>query len=479
MQTIQEVQVSDTIPQSVRFLFPFKWFNEMQSQILRAAFHSDKNLVVAAPTGSGKTVILELALARLLISHRNTRAFRCVYMAPSKALCQQRWTDWKLKFDPLNIQVLEVTGDVDWREILKNISDTSIVVTTPEKWDSLTRMWRENVFSLGIVDLLLLDEVHHLGEERGAVLETVVVRLMMINSSQLHSIDYGHEDHHMRIVALSATLPNIADVGRWLHCDSEHTYYFDERFRPVPLRVLCFGYENKGNQFLFEKSLDRHLKSLILTYAAQRQAIIFCASKKGAQNCAHYLSHQNFIRGHNSVDQWMQSCCTQMQDKNLVELVPFGVAYHHAGLPPDDRMIIEQLFLHGRIRVLCSTSTLAHGMNLPAHLVIVKGTHAWRGSTKGYERLKRSDVIQMLGRAGRPGFDEEGVAIIMTSLQDQSNYSSIALHADVVTSHLEALLYEGDLVICESILFNRNAFLGHSNRSGGVTTRYCFPRVMY
>jgi ATP-dependent DNA helicase HFM1/MER3 len=106
-------------------------------------------------------------------------------------------------------------------------------------------------------------------------------------------------------------------------------------------------------------------------------------------------------------------------------------------------MIIEQLFLQGKIKVLCSTSTLAHGINLPAHLVIVKGTFAWRGSTKGYERLKRSDVIQMLGRAGRPGFDTEGIAVIMTSTQEQQYYSSVALHADVVESNLKLILPEG------------------------------------
>lgn len=81
-------------------------------------------------------------------------------------------------------------------------------------------------------------------------------------------------------------------------------------------------------------------------------------------------------------------------------------------MPPDDREIVEKLYLQGYIHVLCSTSTLAHGVNLPAHCVIIKGTNAWRGGKIGYEKLSKSDMIQMMGRAGRPGFDINGVAIV-------------------------------------------------------------------
>ena len=107
-------------------------------------------------------------------------------------------------------------------------------------------------------------------------------------------------------------------------------------------------------------------------------------------------------------------------------------------------MIVEQLYLCGFIQILCSTSTLAHGVNLPAHLVIIKGTDAWRGGTKGYQKMNKSDVIQMLGRAGRKGFDESGVAVIMTSAQDYDNYNNISLSADTVESTLKDILTEGN-----------------------------------
>ncbi|RYH08475.1 DEAD/DEAH box helicase [archaeon] len=173
--------VRDFVPANLLGIFPFDCFNAMQMQVVQQAYHTDQDMIVAAPTGSGKTVVLELALARLIMKHQGGQPFRCVYIAPSKALCQQRWTEWKIKLEPLRLQVLEVTGDVEWKEVLKIIASAAIIVTTPEKWDSLTRMWRDNVFLLGLIDLLLLDEIHHLGEERGAVLETVIVRMRVIN----------------------------------------------------------------------------------------------------------------------------------------------------------------------------------------------------------------------------------------------------------------------------------------------------------
>lgn len=177
-------RVSDLIPSELHGVFEFPTFNDMQVKVFENAFYTTENMVVAAPTGSGKTVVHELAILQLYLAKGKSNLFRCVYIAPNKALCQQRWTEWNAKFGKcLNLLVLEVTGDTDYQDCLRNIAKASIIVTTPEKWDSLTRCWRDHVFLLGKIDLLLIDEVHHLNDDRGAVLETVIVRMRFITQT--------------------------------------------------------------------------------------------------------------------------------------------------------------------------------------------------------------------------------------------------------------------------------------------------------
>lgn len=152
----------------------------MQSAIFSQALQTDCNMVVAAPTGSGKTVIHEIAIIRLL-SNPSTKPPKIVYIAPNKALCQQRMREWDNKFSPLGQSVLEITGDIDFKQCLRLIAMATIIITTPEKWDSLTRTWKDHVFLLGAIDLLLVDEIHHLGEDRGATLEALIVRMRMLS----------------------------------------------------------------------------------------------------------------------------------------------------------------------------------------------------------------------------------------------------------------------------------------------------------
>ena len=114
--------------------------------------------------------------------------------------------------------------------------------------------------------------------------------------------------------------------------------------------------------------MDSRVPEIIYRYGEGRQVLIFCASKKGTEHLAHELSKK--LRLSNTTptaNNWKR-----LQDNKLHSLIQQKIAYHHSGLPPDDREVVEQLFTSGHIRILCSTTTLAHGVNLPAHLVIVK-----------------------------------------------------------------------------------------------------------
>lgn len=245
----------------------------------------------------------------------------------------------------------------------------------------------------------------------------------------------------MRIVGLSATLPNIAEVGEWLGCSAHHIHYFDNTFRPVPLEVHTLNYGPAPNPFLFERSLDSKVADVIRRFSDGRQALIFCSSKKNTETVAEKLHQANLadIRGTQSA-----ASIPHIEDRVLLTLIQHGIAYHHAGLLPSDRSAVEALFELGHIRLLCSTSTLAHGINLPAYLVVIKGTFSWRGSVNGYEKLGRSEVVQMVGRAGRPGFDTNGVAVVMTNQEDLNLYSNLTSGIEQISSQLEKSLNEGN-----------------------------------
>ena len=240
---IQLVQTSDLSDQ-LSSIFPHKLLNAMQSKCFPAAFHTDDNLVLSAPTGSGKTLVMELAICRLLAQNKNTD-FKVVYQAPTKALCAERFRDWNPKFRTLGLDCAELTGDTEYSH-LRQVQEARIIITTPEKWDSVTRKWRDQMKLVQLIKLFLVDEVHILKESRGATLEAVVSRMKSIGTD-------------VRFVALSATVPNSEDIATWLGKDRispelpAHREVFDESYRPVKLEKLVYGIKSGANDFISDK----------------------------------------------------------------------------------------------------------------------------------------------------------------------------------------------------------------------------------
>lgn len=253
----------------------------------------------------------------------------------------------------------------------------------------------------------------------------------------------------MRVVALSATFPNLEDVAEWIGCSPENCHIFSEDFRPVPLHVEVLSFGPTRNVFLFDKSLDSFVGGVITKYSDGKQTLIFCSSKNNAEGLAKKLSNQLNTKPSRN----LPKIVSEIKDDQLRECIIQGsTSYHHAGLPPSDRKIVEDLFRVGYIRILCSTSTLAHGVNLPARLVIVKGTNSWRGAGLGYVQTKKSDILQMIGRAGRPGYDTQGIAVIMTSNEEKRYYEG-SLESDVVESHLLTIITEGTFPACNLVAY--------------------------
>lgn len=232
------------LPDRFKSLFKFPIFNAIQSKCFQHVYQNDYNVVVSAPTGSGKTVLMELAICRLITNLKDGQ-FKVVYQAPTKSLCSERFRDWTSKFTSLGLNCAEMTGDTDYAQ-LKSVQNACIIITTPEKWDSMTRKWKDHARLLQLVKLFLIDEVHILKETRGATLEAVVSRMKSVGSD-------------VRFVALSATVPNSEDIATWLGKDATnqhlpaHRERFGEEFRPVKLQKFVYGYQSNGNDFVFDK----------------------------------------------------------------------------------------------------------------------------------------------------------------------------------------------------------------------------------
>ncbi|EXJ82464.1 hypothetical protein A1O3_06277 [Capronia epimyces CBS 606.96] len=433
---IQGIQLvpATALPDKLRSVFKFDVFNAIQSKCFAIAFETDDNMIVSAPTGSGKTVVMELAICRLMAEFRG-KDFKIVYQAPTKSLCSERYRDWHVKFGVLNLQCAELTGDTDSSH-LQNVQSAHIILTTPEKWDSVTRKWKDHAKLMQRVKLFLVDEVHILRESRGAILEAVVSRMKSVSSG-------------IRFVALSATVPNSEDIATWLGRNPTsqslpaHREVFGESFRPVLLKKHVYGFETKGNDFVFEKLLTQQIPHVIANHGKGKPVMIFCPTRRACTTTAKMLadkwmsSHpsQRLWRGPDRPDRPLSFSNTEVDATSAA-----GVAFHHGGLSAEDRRGIEQAFLHGQINVLCCTSTLAVGVNLPCYLVILKGTTAW--TDNGFQEYADLEVMQMLGRAGRPQFETSACAVILTRKEKIAHYERMVSGEEVLESCLHQNLIE-------------------------------------
>ena len=281
-------------------------------------------------------------------------------------------------------------------------------MTTPEKWDVTTR---KSTSILDTVNLIILDEVHLLNDERGWVIESIVARMFRTTE---------RTQRHIRLVALSATLPNYYDVADFLKVDREKgLFYFDNNYRPVPLTINFIGVKNPrdatNNLPRKRRVLDIYNEKcydLALNYLRNdKQVLVFVHSRKETVKYCEYilerakmLGDEHLLRPAGNI----MKNYPNIRDKNLRKFCMGSVGFHHAGMVRNDRNIAERMFQRGDIKILLATATLAWGVNLPAYAVIIKGTDIYDPSQSESRNLSILDVQQMFGRAGRPQYDHVG-----------------------------------------------------------------------
>lgn len=414
-----------------------KHLNHLQSRVFESAYNSNTNLLVCAPTGAGKTNVAMMTMLReignnfvdgILFKHK----FKIIYVAPMKALAAEMTRNFGNKLAPLGIVVKELTGDMQLSK--KEIEETQIIITTPEKWDVITRK-SSDIALTQLVRLLIIDEVHLLNEDRGPVIESLVARtLRQVEQSQ----------SMIRIVGLSATLPNYKDVAMFLRVDPDiGLFYFGQEYRPVPLETTYLGVKGDNlvrvKQQMDELCFNKAKKSFL----EKNQIMIFVHSRKDTANTAKTMldilrngkdEHpQNLFQVNKEIAQtgsYQKSMrdVAKSRNKEVKELAPVGFGIHHAGMLRSDRNLVEHLFMEGYINVLVCTATLAWGVNLPAHTVIIKGTQLYDAQRGGFVDLGILDVMQIFGRAGRPQFDTSGEAMIITTNDKLPHYLSLLTH---------------------------------------------------
>lgn len=195
-----------------------------------------------------------------------------------------------------------------------------------------------------------------------------------------------------------------------------------DEMRPVKLKKIVLGYDSSPHltYFRFDMTLNYQLVDVINRYSSGKPTMIFCSTRRTVEMAANVLVTDLQINFRAEQQQTLLQISSEITDTKLRTAMAKGIAYHHAGLALNDRTLVENGFRQGNIPVLLCTSTLAMGINLPAHLVIIKSTQAYQQGS--VEELSENTIWQMIGRAGRPQFDASGVAVIMTQQQKKVTF---------------------------------------------------------
>ncbi|CAA3010416.1 D -box ATP-dependent RNA helicase D 12-like [Olea europaea subsp. europaea] len=421
--------------------------NRVQSKVYETALFSAENILLCAPTGSGKTNVAMLTILQQLALNMNDDGtidhskYKIVYVAPMKALVAEVVGNLSNCLQKYGVNVKGLSGD----QTLRKSGDRT---------------------DTQLVKLLIIDEIHLLHDNRGPVLESIVARTV-------RQVETTKD--HIRLVGLSATLPNYEDVAVFLRVKLDKgLLHFDNSYRPVPLAWRYIGITVKKPLLRFQLMNDVCYEKVI-SVAGKHQVLIFVHSRKETVKIARAIRDtalandtlSKFLKEDSASRKVLQNPTELVKSSDLKDLLPYGFAIHHAGMVRTDREIVEDPFTDNHIQVLVSTATLALGVNLPAHVVIIKGTQIYNPEKGAWTELSPLDVMQMLGRAGRPQYDTYGEGIIITG------------HSELQDPTLEER--RADLIHSAATLLDKNNLIKYDRKSGyfQVTDLGCIASYYY
>ena len=354
--------------------------NPAQQKLLDAGLLSTGfSWVLQMPTGSGKTWLAEQAIHATL-----TAGHRAVYLTPLRALANELGERWWGRFAPWRVGVYTGETTAGGRGGTLPFSEADVLILTPERLDACTRAWRSHWSWLPEVELLVVDEIHLLGDrERGPRLEGTLLRARRLNP-------------FLRVLGLSATLGNREEIAEWLDGLDHHSHW---RSVPLSWRIRRFRKADEKPGLLTEE-VSRCL-------ADSGQSLVFVQSRRRAEHLAAELSRQGL-----------------------------PAAHHHGGLAGTQRTSTEGAFRSGRTPILVSTGTLEMGLNLPVRQVVLYDLQAFDGTD--FVPLPVTTVWQRAGRAGRPGLDPHGEVVLLAPSWDRTAERYPHGHFEPVRSGLAA-----------------------------------------
>jgi len=350
------------------------------------------SVIVSAPTGAGKTVIAEHVINDCL-----AKGTKAIYTAPIKALSNQKFRDFQENFrDHIGI----LTGDVTINP------SASILIMTTEIFRN--KILEENT-NLNNYSWIIFDEIHYLDDyERGTVWEESLIFL----------------PPDMKMLGLSATIPNIDEFARWIEAvHKKPLKVVKEDKRPVPLHFFFQCHNKVLDKTSDIKNLGRHehfkpnKPVSLIKYLFENNrlpCIYFCFSRRRCERLAEEILGFDFLNYHEkgllkTLYRELRQRFDLLDEKSADFMTPFiekGIAFHHAGMLPTLKEVVERLFTSKLIKVIFTTETFALGINMPARTVVFDELRKFYGNF--YGTLKTRDFYQMAGRAGRRGIDEEG-----------------------------------------------------------------------
>jgi len=441
-----------------------------QAQAIQKGVLKGAHLCMSVPTAAGKTLIAELCMIRSILNDQG----RCLYIAPLKALASEKYHDFKKKYAALGIEVGLAIGDAD--SPVRKLDQTNILVATAEKVDSLLRFKAKNLIET--LTTVILDEIHFINDgSRGPTMEILIARIKQLNPK-------------IQILALSATVSNANEMADWLGAQ-----LVVSDWRPIPLKEGVYFnrkimFEKYGQRLIGEDA-DDDLNNLTLdTLRAGGQVLIFVNSRRSAQAVSRQIA--------SSVAQTLtdkekeqlltlskkiagpKSDTTKVCQK-LSEVIRFGVAFHHAGLKPQQRELIEDNFRNNLIKVISCTPTLAAGVNLPARRAIIRDIKRYENGL-GMSYIPTSEYKQCAGRAGRPQYDEYGEAVLIAKspneadtlreryiLADPEPIISKLANESALRMHILASIAGGYIHDVNGMFeFIKHTFLYHQKRSANL-----------